>query len=97
MPFRLILAAGLVLACSSASATLLTWDAAADYSHTQSGGINGVWSYSTTGLSLTGLLTQFNSVGGVDSYSRWNGGPAIREQRQHSIQYRCWAFGTSRH
>lgn len=75
--FRLFVAGGLALACSGASATLLKWDAAADYSQTQSAGVNGVWSYGTTGLSLTGAFTQFNLVGGVDSFSRWNGGPAL--------------------
>lgn len=68
------LACGLVFACSlsagAAGAAPMTWNAASDFSTSQSG---GAWSYGTTGTSLDGAFNAFTQSASIPGYDYWSG------------------------
>lgn len=65
--------AAMALACHSAGATPVSWDAAADFSHQVKSNVNGVWSYGTT-LNLNAAFQLMTRSGTNGSYQYWDGG-----------------------
>lgn len=76
---RALAAIALGLAAGAAGAApiatpIATWDATADFSKADSAGVNGVWSYGTTGFSLNTGFTKFGfaSSQGSSNYFHWH-------------------------
>jgi hypothetical protein len=68
--------ASLALACHSAGATPVTWDAAADFYSTKAAGTNSVWSYGSTDKTLTGTFTKFD----------------VEPSSSQDVAYKVWTF-----
>ena len=66
--------ASLMLLCQAASATPITWNATTDFSTTNSTNVNGVWSYGSTGASLTGAFTSYATPLRAGTYYYWQDG-----------------------
>lgn len=71
---RTVAIAGLALACHSAGATPITWDATADYSLQKATNVNGVWSYGWSSSLLNGSFNVFTTQRNTGTLKRWDSG-----------------------
>ena len=77
----------LVLALSPAMAAPV-WDAAVDYSSTASAGVNGVWSYGSTGTGLNGAFAAFGTHSDYSGYDAWSwGNPTVQIGRAGAVDF----------